>query len=102
MTALDDRVAALQLPQGALDHFVRHGAGEENGQIRVAQLVFQAAHRLDENLGPTAVGLTQIHIAALHTLVAAQNDNAHRCSFLIMASRPTNMRRGDGWLISIA
>jgi hypothetical protein len=63
---------------------------------------FQAAHRLDENLGPTAVGLTQIHIAALHTLVAAQNDNAHRCSFLIMASRPANMRRGNGWLISIA
>ena len=71
MAALDNGGRALQLTEGALHQLVGHGGGEEDHQIRLAQLVLQPAGGLCKHLGRAAVCLTQLLVAALHTLVAA-------------------------------
>ena len=62
---------ALQLAEGALHQLVGHGGGEEDHQVRTAQLVFQAAGGLGEYLGGAFIGLTQVLVTTLHALVAA-------------------------------
>ena len=73
---LNNGVAALDLAEGSAQHFVRHGAGKENHQIGISQLVFQNADRLCKDLGLAAVFPADILIPALHTFVSAKNDNA--------------------------
>ena len=74
---LDDGVLSLQLAHRAVKHLVRHRIGEENHQIRAADLVPQSSPGFGEDLRLTLVVFTQFLIAAFHTFIAAHDHDAH-------------------------
>ena len=77
MTAYDLSLGCVYFIQCAFDHLVGDCVGEENQQIRTADLLIQARAHLGENLGLAFVILTYFFILAHHAVVAADNNNAH-------------------------
>ena len=61
-----------------LHHLVGHRAGKKDHQIGSAHFFAQTAARLRKDFALTPIAVTQVLIAALHTLVAAENHNAHK------------------------
>ena len=80
------RILPPGLVEGVLDHLVGDGVGEEHQQIGVAQAVFQGAPHLGDDFGGALVGPAQVLVLADHTLVAAEDHDAHRDSFLFFGS----------------
>ena len=78
MAALNDGAAALELAHRALHHLVRHRAREEDHQVGASHFLAEAAAGLGENFALTLIAVTQVLVAALHTFVAAENDDAHK------------------------
>ena len=68
---------AAGLVHGAVEHFVGHGAGKEDQQIGRTDFVSQSAAHFCENLGTAAVFFAEVFVLALHTLISADDDNAH-------------------------
>lgn len=82
MTA--DHLSGLpNLVQGATHHFVGYGVGEKDKQIRAADLLVQIGAHLSEYLCLAVIIFTDFFILAYHSVMAADDNNAHGNSFLI-------------------
>ena len=82
MTA--DHLSGLpNLVQGAAHHFVGYGVGEKDKQIRAADLLVQIGAHLSEYLCLAVIIFTDFFILAYHSVMAADDNNAHGNSFLI-------------------
>ena len=72
----------LGLLHGTDHHLMRDGFGKQDHQIRGTDLFFHGTVFLGKDLGIVAVALTDLLIAADHTFVSADDDNAHGFTFL--------------------
>ena len=70
------------LIQSTADHFVGNCIGEQNSQIRSSDLFVQAGTHLGEYLCFTVIVFTYFFILTDHTVMSADDNNAHECSLL--------------------
>lgn len=71
------RLDSLGLGHGATDHFMRHRIGKKHYQIRASDFFFQITGHLRKHFSFALILLTYLFILAGHTIVAADNYNAH-------------------------
>lgn len=68
-------------------HFVGYGAGKEDHQVGIADLLFHRPVFFGKDFGFVAVFLTDLLITADHALISADDDDTHILTFLSAVSR---------------
>ena len=70
-------IAASGFLQGGTHHFMRNSIGEQDDQIRKPQLPLKVRGHFGKNLCPASIAIADLFILALHSFVAADDDNTH-------------------------
>ena len=74
---LEHRSRLLRLFRGHADHFMRDRSGEYDHHIRRTDLILEVGGKLGENLAFTSVFFAYLFILTVHSVVTADNNNAH-------------------------
>ena len=74
---LEHRSRLLRLFRGHADHFMRDCSGEYDHHIRRTDLILEVGGKLGENLAFTSVFSADFFVTAVHTVMTADNDDAH-------------------------
>jgi hypothetical protein len=78
MTARHRCGTPSRLLQSTAHHFVRNRTGKEYQQIGTADLFFEIGGHFGKHFGFVPIGLADLPVSALHTLIASDDDYAHR------------------------
>ena len=72
-----DGPLALEVVHGAPHHLMRHRIGKQDQKIGASDLIFHGTGHLREDLRLTVILFTKRFIAADHTVVPADDNDAH-------------------------
>jgi hypothetical protein len=74
---LNRRAASPNLVLRVFEHFMGQRAGKADHQIRISQLILEAAGGLYKDLRFAVVLFTEFLVLPFHTFIAAEDDYAH-------------------------